>query len=152
MNENNKTIYCRGIRGATTVEENTSSAILKATRELLALIIRANDIQPEDVASVIFTTTTDLNAEFPALAARQFGWMNVALMCGNEMTVPGSLQKCVRILIHWNTPKSTEEIVHVYIRGAEKLRPDMASLPTVDWDELNRWISNNIDDTIRSTR
>ncbi|MDR0706188.1 MAG: chorismate mutase [Planctomycetaceae bacterium] len=145
-------IFMRGVRGATTVEENTSGAILKGTRELLALMIRANNIEPNDVCSVLFTTTTDLNAEFPALAARQFNWMNVALMCGHEMDVPNSLRKCVRILIHWNTVKTAEEIVHVYIRGAEKLRPDKASLPSVDWDELDQWISANINNTIQSKR
>ncbi|MDR3199106.1 MAG: chorismate mutase, partial [Planctomycetaceae bacterium] len=145
-------IYLRGVRGATTVDENTSGAILKGTRELLALMIRANNIDPNDVGSVLFTTTKDLNAEFPALAARQFNWMNVALMCGHEMDVSGSLQKCVRVLIHWNTVKTAEEIVHVYIRGAEKLRPDKASLPDVDWDELDQWIKANINDTIQSKR
>ncbi len=130
----------RGIRGATTVDENSSEAILRGTRELLALMIRANGLKPEDVASAIFTTTVDLDAQFPALAARQFGWTNVALMCGHEMDVPGSLRKCIRILLHWNTDKTAEEIVHIYIRGAKKLRPDISQLPPVDWDELNRWI------------
>jgi chorismate mutase len=152
MNSQSKPIFMRGVRGATTVEANTSDAILKGTRELFALMIRANNIEPNDVCSVLFTTTNDLNAEFPALAARQFNWMNVALMCGHEMDVPCSLQKCVRILIHWNTVKTAEEIVHVYIRGAEKLRPDKTSLPTVDWDELNQWISANINNTIQSKR
>ena len=134
----------RGVRGATTVEENSSEAILRGARELLALMIRANEIDPEDVASVIFSTTIDLDAEFPALAARQFGWTNVALMCGHEMNVPGSLRKCIRILIHWNTEKTADEIAHVYIRGAKKLRPDISQLPPVDWDELNRWIDEQV--------
>ncbi len=151
MEEENM-MFCRGIRGATTVEENSSAAILKATRELLAMMIRANEIEPDDVASAIFTTTTDLDAEFPALAARQLNWMNVALMCGHEMHVPGALSKCVRILLHWNTEKTANEIVHVYIRGAEKLRPDKASLPTVDWDELAQWIDANINTAIQSKR
>jgi chorismate mutase len=118
------TIYCRGIRGATTVETNTSEAILEATHELLQLIIEANELNSVDVGSVIFTTTADLNAEFPAMAARRMGWHDVALMCGHEMAVPGSLQQCIRILIHWNTSKSQTEIKHVYIRGARHLRPD----------------------------
>ena len=134
----------RGIRGATTVEENSSEAILRGARELLALIIRANDVKPDDVASVIFSTTVDLDADFPALAARQFGWTNVALMCGHEMNVPGSLRKCIRVLIHWNTEKTADEIVHVYTRGARKLRPDISQLPPVDWDELNRWIDEQV--------
>ncbi len=130
----------RGIRGATTVDENSGEAILQGTRELLALMIRANGLKPDDVASAIFTTTVDLDAQFPALAARQFGWTNVALMCGHEMNVPGSLRMCIRILLHWNTDKTADEIVHIYIRGAKKLRPDISQLPPVDWDDLNRWI------------
>lgn len=139
----------RGIRGATTVEENTKDAILQGTRELLALMIRANGIVTDDVASAVFTTTRDLDAVFPALAARQLGWTNAALMCGNEMSVPGSLQKCVRILIHWNTEKTSEEVVHVYIRGAKSLRPDISELPPVDWAELDRWIEEHINWTIQ---
>ena len=117
-------IYCRGIRGATTVEANTREEILRATRELLQQIIEANDLRVEDVGSAIFTTTPDLNAEFPAVAARQLGWHDVPLMCGHEMTVPGALDRCVRVLIHWNTPKLQQEIVHVYTKGAVNLRPD----------------------------
>jgi chorismate mutase len=145
-------MYCRGVRGATTVDENTSEAILRATRELLALMIRLNEINKDDVASAHFSTTTDLDAEFPALAARQLNWMNVALMCGNELNVPNSLRHCLRIMIHWNTTKSADEIVHVYIRGAEKLRPDKESLPPVDWDELKKWIDEHINDAVTSSR
>lgn len=118
------TVYCRGVRGATTVERNTREDILAATLDLLQRMIDANGIEPEDVASAIFTTTPDLNAEFPALAARMLGWHDVALLCGHEMAVPGALEKCIRILIHWNTTKSAREIQHVYIRGAANLRPD----------------------------
>ncbi|HXH22664.1 MAG TPA: chorismate mutase [Dehalococcoidia bacterium] len=117
---------CRGIRGATTAEANTREAILEATRELLAEMVRANDVRAEDVASAYFTTTVDLNAEFPALSARNdFGWHNVALMCGHEMAVPGSLPMCVRILLHVNTDRTQDEICHVYLRGAAVLRPDL---------------------------
>lgn len=118
------TIYCRGIRGATTVDANTSDAILAAARELLLLLIEANDLRSEDISSAIFSTTPDLDADFPALAARQLGWHDVALMCGHEMAVPGALPMCIRVLIHWNTPKTQAEIQHVYIRGARNLRPD----------------------------
>jgi chorismate mutase len=118
------TIYCRGIRGATTADANTSEAILTATRELLELLIEANDLNSEDISSAIFSTTPDLDADFPALAARQLGWHDVALMCGHEMAVPGALPMCIRVLIHWNTPKTQAEIHHVYIRGARNLRPD----------------------------
>ncbi|HEX6292251.1 MAG TPA: chorismate mutase [Herpetosiphonaceae bacterium] len=118
------TMYCRGIRGATTCEANTPEAILQATRELLVLLVEANDINPEDIGSVIFSATPDLNAEFPALAARALGWHDVALICTHEMQVPKALPRCIRILIHWNTPKSQAEIKHVYIRGATALRPE----------------------------
>jgi len=118
------TIYCRGIRGATTCEANTPEAILQATRELLVLLIEANDIDSADIGSVIFSTTPDLNAEFPALAARQLGWHDVALMCTHEMHVAKALPWCIRVLIHWNTPKAQSEIKHVYIRGARSLRPE----------------------------
>ena len=120
-------IYCRGIRGATTVEADTREAILEGTRELLLQIIAANELRVEDVGSAIFTTTPDLNAEFPALAARQLGWHDVALICGHEMAVPGALDRCIRILIHWNTPKLQAEIVHIYTRGAVNLRPERSS-------------------------
>ncbi len=116
-------MLCRGVRGATTVEGNTKEAILKATRQLLALMIRRNGIQPQDVGSAIFTLTKDLNAEFPALAARQMGWLEVPLLCGYEVDVPGSLKLCVRILVHWNTNKEQNEIHHVYIHDAVSLRP-----------------------------
>ena len=143
---------CRGVRGATTAEANSSEEILKATIQLLALMIRQNDIRQEDVASAIFTTTRDLNAEFPALAARQLGWLNVALMCGYELEVPGSLPRCIRILLHWNTEKSATEIIHVYIKDAARLRPDLSQLPPVDLDELERWIAANLDQSVKPSR
>ncbi len=118
------TVMCRGVRGATVVAENTREAILAGTRELLQRMIEANGIDPDDVASAIFTTTPDLNAEFPAVAARELGWYHLALLCGHEMAVPDALDKCIRILIHWNTTRRPEEIQHVYINGAETLRPD----------------------------
>lgn len=154
MSESDSTrpIQCRGVRGATTVETNTPAEILKETRVMLALIIRLNQIDPNDVAGAFFSTTPDINAEFPALAARQLGWMNVSLMCGHEMTVPGALAKCVRVMILWNTRKSADEIQHVYIKGAKTLRPDKADLPEVDWDELQRWIDSEIDPEIQSKR
>lgn len=135
---------CRGVRGATTVEANTREAILKATRQLLALIIRRNGIDSTDVASAVFTVTRDLDAEFPALAARQFGWLDVPLLCGYEVEVRGSLSSCVRILLLWNTSKSQKEIHHVYIHDAVALRPDLSNLPPVDWKELEKWISEQV--------
>ena len=143
---------CRGVRGATTCEENTSESILKASRELLALMIRQNGIQAEDVASAIFSTTRDLDAEFPALAARQLGWWDVALMCVNELDVPGSLRRCIRILLHWNTDKSPDKIVHVYIKEAARLRPDRSKIPPIDWAELEGWIKEHLDENAKPTQ
>lgn len=117
----------RGVRGATTVEANTPEAILEATKELLTAMLQVNDIDVEYVASAIFTTTPDVNAEFPALAAREMGWNDVALLCGHEMNKPGSLPMCLRILLHVNTDKPAREIKHVYLRGARILRPDIES-------------------------
>ncbi len=115
----------RGIRGATTVEENTREGIVSRTREMLQAVIRRNDINVEDVVSVIFSVTDDLNAEFPAVAARELGWIYTPLMCTREIPVPGSLKNCVRVLLHVNTEKRQHEIIHVYLYGAEKLRPDL---------------------------
>lgn len=129
-------VQCRGVRGATTVAENSRDVILEATRELLFVMIRANGIAPEDVASAYFTTTADLNATYPALAARQLGWYDAALLCGHEMQVPGGLARCIRILIHWNTARSSREIIHVYLREAKHLRPDRKSLPAIPLEQL----------------
>ncbi|HEX6940429.1 MAG TPA: chorismate mutase [Longimicrobiales bacterium] len=118
---------CRGVRGATTVEANEPAAILSATRELLERIVGANGIAREDVASVIFSTTPDVDAEFPARAAREMGWSDVALLCTHEMQVPGALGRCIRVLLHWNTTRRPGEIRHVYLRGARRLRPDRAA-------------------------
>ncbi len=139
-------IYCRGVRGATTADDNSREAILQATRQLLALMIRQNGIEPADVGSVIFSTTVDLNAEFPALAARQLGWLDVPLLCTNEIDVPGSLRQCVRILIHWNTSLAQNEVTHIYLKGAVKLRPDLSNLPPVDMVELENWIAQYLKD------
>jgi chorismate mutase len=114
----------RGIRGATTVETNTVEAILAATQELLEAMLKANEVDTEYVASAFFTTTPDLNAEFPALAGRAMG-PHVALMCGHEMNKPGALPMCLRILLHVNTEKPGPDIKHVYLRGARVLRPDL---------------------------
>lgn len=135
---------CRGVRGATTVDENSREAILRATRQMLALMIRRNQIDAADLASAQFTVTKDLDAEFPAVAARQLGWLEVPLLCGYEISVDGSLPMCVRVLLHWNTNKSQNEIDHVYIHDAVKLRPDLSKLPPVDWDELDSWINDNL--------
>ena len=135
---------CRGVRGAITVDGNEREAILDATRRMLALLIRLNGIEKQDVASAQFTVTQDLDAEFPALAARQLGWFDVPLLCGYEIRVPGSLEKCVRVLLHWNTDKPQEAIQHAYLEGAERLRPDLCHLPAVDNAELEAWIEQQM--------
>ncbi len=137
-------MICRGVRGATTIEEDTPDAILRATRELLAMMIRLNGIQSIDVTSAIFTTTRDVVSQFPALAARQLGWMDVPLLCGHEMEVPDSVSSCIRILIHWNTDTPQSEIQHVYLKDAQSLRPDKRLAVEVDMDELNRWIDKQL--------
>ncbi len=131
---------CRGVRGATTVVADDRDQILLATRQLLGLMIRRNGINSADVASAFFTVTRDLSSEFPALAARQLGWLDVPLLCGYEISVERSLPRCIRILLHWNTEKTQQEIQHVYLHDAVKLRPDLSELPTVDFDELEQWI------------
>jgi len=119
-------MWCRGIRGATTVDGDTVDDILRASKELLQMMIDANGVKPEDVACAIFTTTSDLDAAFPATAARQLGWTDVPLMCSKEIDVPGSLKGCIRILILYNTEKSADDIVHVYVKGASELRSDLS--------------------------
>jgi chorismate mutase len=115
----------RGVRGAITVSENTSEAILEATEEMLRWLIEQNGIEEEDLASVLFTSTPDLNACFPAKAARNMGWRQVALMGFQEIDVADGLQMCVRVLIHWNTTKEIHELKHAFLRGAAVLRPDL---------------------------
>ncbi len=113
---------CRGIRGATVATENTEDAIHAATRELLSKLIDGNQIQEPDVAAAYFTMTPDLNACFPAAAARQLGWNNAALMGATEVDVPGSLPRCIRVLILLNTDKQPQELVNLYLNGTVVLR------------------------------
>ncbi len=116
----------RGIRGAITVERNDSRDILEATKELLGEIVRENEIDTGDIAAAFFTVTADLDAEFPATAAREFlGWTYVPMLCGNEINVPGRLGKCIRVMVLVNTEKSQQELRHVYLRGATVLRQDL---------------------------
>lgn len=117
---------CRGVRGATVAAANTREAILEATRELLERIVAANGIETEDIASAIFSLTVDLDAVHPAVAARELGWAAVPLFCAQEIAVPGGLARAVRVLVHWNTRRPQADIQHVYLRGAEVLRPDLA--------------------------
>ena len=115
-------LVCRGIRGATTTQENTDTEIYAATRELLAQLIDANQIDQENVAAAYFTVTTDLDAAYPAAAARQLGWNNTALMCSTEIPVPGSLPRCIRVMLLYNTEKSQLEMVNIYQNGTDVLR------------------------------
>ncbi len=116
----------RAIRGAITVEANNVESIDTATLELLNTMIKANEIVNNDIVSVIFTLTPDLNAEFPAKSARvNLGWDDVPMICTSEIPVPGSIPKCIRVMITFNTLKAKEKIKHVYLKEAEKLRPDL---------------------------
>lgn len=117
----------RGIRGAVQVEANTPEAILDAAQRLLREMVRANGVEPDDVAAVIFTCTSDLNAAFPAEAARALGWDRVPLLCSREMEVPGSMGRVLRVLMLVNTTMTQQEVVHVYLGEAERLRPDLRS-------------------------
>ena len=116
---------CRGIRGAITVEANRRASILAATRELLEQIVTANRLAVEDVAAMIFTTTSDLDAAYPAQAARNMGWENTPLLCTQEMAVADSLPRCIRVLVLWNTELPAGQVRHVYMGGARALRPDL---------------------------
>jgi chorismate mutase len=118
----------RGIRGATTVSSNDVTSILEATEEVLLEIQQANTaLKPEDIASALFTMTLDLDAVYPAKAARQLGWTNVPLICAQEIPVPGGLPRCIRVLLNWNTDLPQNAIHHIYLRDAVTLRPDLAT-------------------------
>jgi chorismate mutase len=119
----------RGIRGATTVDVDTPAAIVEATRELLSELIAANGIEPDAVAGAWFTTTPDLVSEFPAVAARQLGWVDVPLLCGHEMDVPydnpRSIPRCVRVMILLNTERHRSEMRFLYLRGAQAIQEEL---------------------------
>jgi len=114
----------RGIRGATVVEQDTPAHVLAATRELLDALVRANGLAPGDVISAIFTTTPDIRSEFPARAARELGWQDVALLGATEMAVPTGIPRCIRVLLHVETDRSAARVTHVYLHAAAALRPD----------------------------
>lgn len=140
-------VMCRGVRGAITVEDNTREAILAGTRELLVTLINLNGIHQEDLASAIFTTTPDLNAEYPAVAARQLGWHDAALLCAHEMDVPHGLEKCIRILLMWNTTRHPDEIRHAYLKGAANLRPDRS----IEMTDLTARLAEDLNEGDRLT-
>lgn len=112
----------RGIRGATVADDNTRDAILNATDELLRTMVESNGVDIDDIAAAYFTTTDDLNAEFPAAAARKLGWMDVALLCAHEMKVPNAMRRVIRVMLIVNTDKPASEITFQYLRGTEALR------------------------------
>ena len=116
-------MLCRGIRGATTVAVNNKGSILAATEELLKEMVQANSVKFDDIVAIFFTTTSDLNAEFPAAATRELGWpQHLPLLCGHEINVPNDLSRCLRILMLVNTGKGPEEIVHIYLGEAKRLK------------------------------
>jgi len=116
-------LQCRGIRGASIISANNKESILAATEELLVEMTQANKIEIKNIAAIFFTTTPDLDAEFPAAATRKLGWPpNLALLCGHEMNVPNDLPRCLRILMLVNTEKEPEEITHIYLGEAKKLK------------------------------
>ena len=118
----------RGVRGATTVNQDQADQLLAATQELLEAILTANPgMRTDEIASVLFTVTNDLSSAFPALAARRIGWDSVPMMCASEIPVPGSLPRCIRVLLHWDTDVPQSGIRHIYLREAVRLRPDLAS-------------------------
>ncbi len=118
----------RGIRGATTVDADEAGQVLSATGELLEAILSVNQLEDfDEVVSAIFTTTSDLSSTFPAEAARELGMHQVPLLCASEIPVPGSMPRCIRVLLHVNTTKPQSETVHVYLRDAQRLRQDVMS-------------------------
>ncbi len=117
----------RGVRGATTARANERAAVIDATEELLKAMLARNEIDSADLAAVQFTTSPDLIAEFPAVAARErLGWDYVPLLNSHEMSVPHGQPRCIRVLMLWNTEKTQREIRHVYLRDAVSLRKDLA--------------------------
>ena len=120
-----------GVRGTTFIDEDTPEAILAGTRELLAAIARANGIAAEDIASAFFTSTADLRSAFPARAARDLGWADVPLLGATEVDKPGAPPRCIRALLHWNTSRRQDEVVHVYLRGSDVMRAGPAESPGV---------------------
>ena len=116
----------RAIRGAVQVDANESVAILEGTSELVTEVMTRNQLTPADVISVVFSATTDLNAEFPALAARKLGFQDVPLLCCTEIAVPGAMPRVVRLMMHVETEAPRSAIQHVYLRGAAALRLDIA--------------------------
>jgi chorismate mutase len=119
-------VAVRAIRGAVQVDANEAAAILEGTSELVTEVMARNQLTPADVISVVFSATTDLNAEFPALAARKLGFQDVPLLCCAEIDVPSAMPRVVRLMMHVETAAPRAQIQHVYLRGAAALRMDIA--------------------------
>jgi chorismate mutase len=119
-------VAVRAIRGAIQVDANERAAVLEGTTELVSEVMGRNGLAPDDVISVLFTTTPDLTAEFPALAARKLGFQDVPLLCASEIDVPGAMPRVVRLLMHVETGRARAAVAHVYLRGAAALRLDIA--------------------------
>jgi len=128
----------RGIRGAITAPENERGAIVEATSRLLREIVERNSVRVEDIGAIFFTTTPDLTAEFPAAAARELGWHDVPLLCGHDMSVPGRLDKCVRVMMLVNVDVAQSAIRHTYLDGAKSLRPDLDRAPQPEGSTTRR--------------
>src|SRR4029077_6059914 len=122
MSVDSAAVRCRGVRGATFIDEDTPEAILAGTRELLAAIGQAYGISTEDIASPFFTSTADLRSALPARAARDLGWTDVPLLGATEVDKPDGPPRCIRVLLHWNTSRRQDEVVHVYLRGSDAMR------------------------------
>ena len=138
-----KQMMVRGVRGAISVSQDKTEEVLEATRRLLLTIVEQNNIKSEDLASVWLTTTTDIQSCFPALAARQIGWVDVPLICANEMKVNQSMPLVVRVMMHWNTTKSQGEIKHIYLGETVKLRPDKVHVPAISDEKIERYMREN---------
>jgi chorismate mutase len=125
-------VSVRGIRGATTADRNEADAIVDATEELLRVLVRLNEVDVEEIAFAYFTTTPDLDAEFPALAARRLGWVDVPLLCGHDLAVrqpnPRGVPRCVRVLLLYNTERRQREMRHAYLRGARAIQQDLEAM------------------------
>lgn len=117
--------WVRAVRGAISVEENSEESILEATRVLLEMLLKENDIAVDDLISAIFSVTRDLNAAFPAAAAREMGWQQVPMLCCNEVEVPGALPRCIRVLLHFYSTKKNQELKPIYLKEAARLREDI---------------------------
>ncbi|MEM7799492.1 MAG: chorismate mutase [Chloroflexota bacterium] len=135
-----QTVVCRGVRGATSVSNDDEDMMLAATRELLLTLVHENRMHPSEIASMWLTTTPDLTACFPALAARQIGWYDVPMLCAHEMSVPGALPRVIRVMINWNTVKSQGDIKHVYLRECVRLRPDKVRVPPITREDAEVYL------------